>query len=138
DSRSSTPNPEPARSGPAAPTGRRTGSAHTDPTRGGPVLILAIDTAAAASVALVDGERRVAARTAFAAPRHVELTGPALAEVLAEAPRPDAVVVGLGPGPFTGLRAGIAAGIGAALGAGVPVHGVVSHDALALRALSTP
>jgi tRNA threonylcarbamoyl adenosine modification protein YeaZ len=42
----------------------------------------------------------------------------------------------VGPGPFTGLRAGIAAGIGAAVGADVPVHGVVSHDALALRALS--
>lgn len=102
------------------------------------MLILAIDTSAAASVALVDGERLVAARTEFAARRHVEFIGPALAEVLAEAPRPDAVVVGIGPGPFTGLRAGIAAGIGAALGAGVPVHGVVSHDALALRALSTP
>lgn len=101
------------------------------------MLILAIDTSAAASVALVDGERLVAARTEFAARRHVEFIGPALAEVLAEAPRPDAVVVGIGPGPFTGLRAGIAGGIGAALGAGVPVHGVVSHDALALRSLST-
>ena len=43
----------------------------------------------------------------------------------------DAVVVGLGPGPFTGLRVGVAtaAALGDALG--VPVHGVPSHDAAA-------
>jgi tRNA threonylcarbamoyl adenosine modification protein YeaZ len=43
----------------------------------------------------------------------------------------DAVVVGLGPGPFTGLRVGVAtaAALGDALGA--PVHGVPSHDATA-------
>lgn len=104
------------------------------------MIVVAIDTSAAASVALVDGERLIADRTEFAARRHVEFVGPALAEVLAEGRAeglvPDAVVVGIGPGPFTGLRAGIAAGIGAALGIGVPVHGVVSHDALALRALA--
>lgn len=104
------------------------------------MIVLAIDTSAAASVALVEGDRLIADRTEFAARRHVEFVGPALAEVLAEGRAeglvPDAVVVGIGPGPFTGLRAGIAAGIGAALGIGVPVHGVVSHDALALRALA--
>ena len=43
----------------------------------------------------------------------------------------DAIVVGLGPGPFTGLRVGIAtaAALGDALD--IPVHGVPSHDALA-------
>lgn len=104
------------------------------------MIVLAIDTSAAASVALVEGERLIVDRTEFAARRHVEFVGPALAEMLAEGRAeglvPDVVVVGIGPGPFTGLRAGIAAGIGAALGIGVPVHGVVSHDALALRALA--
>ena len=100
------------------------------------MLILAIDTSAAASVALVDGETVVAQQTQFSARKHGEYVGPALLEVLGAGPRPDAVAVGVGPGPFTGLRAGIAAGIGAAVGAGVPVHGVMSHDALALRALS--
>ena len=43
----------------------------------------------------------------------------------------DAVVVGVGPGPFTGLRVGMAtaAAFGDALG--VPVHGVCSLDAIA-------
>jgi tRNA threonylcarbamoyl adenosine modification protein YeaZ len=43
----------------------------------------------------------------------------------------DAVVVGIGPGPFTGLRVGIAtaAALGDALD--IPVHGVPSHDGLA-------
>jgi tRNA threonylcarbamoyl adenosine modification protein YeaZ len=46
----------------------------------------------------------------------------------------EAVVVGIGPGPFTGLRVGMAtaAALGDALD--VPVHGVPSHDAMARRA----
>lgn len=46
----------------------------------------------------------------------------------------DAVVVGVGPGPYTGLRVGMAtaAALGDALG--IPVHGVPSHDAMARRA----
>ena len=46
-------------------------------------------------------------------------------------PDVDAVVVGTGPGPFTGLRVGMvtAAALGDALG--VPVHGVCSLDAIA-------
>lgn len=45
----------------------------------------------------------------------------------------DAVVVGCGPGPFTGLRVGMAtaAAFGDALG--IPVHGVCSLDAVARR-----
>ena len=45
-----------------------------------------------------------------------------------------AVVVGLGPGPFTGLRVGIATAAALGDGLDVPVHGVPSHDGTA-RAL---
>ncbi len=47
----------------------------------------------------------------------------------------DAVVVGLGPGPFTGLRVGIATAAALGDGLDIPVHGVPSHDGTA-RALA--
>ena len=43
----------------------------------------------------------------------------------------DAVVVGLGPGPFTGLRVGIATAAALGDGLDIPVHGVPSHDGTA-------
>ena len=67
---------------------------------------------------------------------HAEKLLPLVTAVLARAGRSlaqlDAVVVGLGPGPFTGLRVGIvtAASLGDALG--IAVHGVPSHDGIAL------
>lgn len=39
-----------------------------------------------------------------------------------------AVVVGDGPGPFTGLRVGIATAAALADGLGIPAHGISSHD----------
>lgn len=42
-----------------------------------------------------------------------------------------AIVVGLGPGPFTGLRVGIATAQALGDALDVPVHGVSSHDATA-------
>lgn len=100
------------------------------------MIILALDTSAAASAALVDAdtEEVLAEWTEFSARKHAELLGPAIRTLLTDLPAPDRVVVGVGPGPFTGLRAGIATGIGFGLGAGIPVDGLPSHDALALRA----
>ncbi|HEU0132541.1 MAG TPA: tRNA (adenosine(37)-N6)-threonylcarbamoyltransferase complex dimerization subunit type 1 TsaB [Mycobacteriales bacterium] len=90
------------------------------------MLLLAFDTSTpAVTVAASTGE----ARTVVARNRHGELLAPLVAEVLAGR-RPDGIVVGLGPGPFTGLRVGIvtAKAMGHALG--VPVHGACSLDAL--------
>ena len=103
------------------------------------MIILALDTSAAASAALVDAdtEEVLAEWTEFSARKHAELLGPAIRTLLERRLAPGRVVVGVGPGPFTGLRAGIATGIGFALGAGIPVDGLPSHDALALRALRT-
>lgn len=102
------------------------------------MIVLALDSSAAASVALVerapDGTETVlASRTEFAARKHAEFLGPALRAVMGGAPAPEAVVAGVGPGPFTGLRAGIATAIGYAIGIDAPVYGVPSHEGLALR-----
>jgi tRNA threonylcarbamoyl adenosine modification protein YeaZ len=97
-------------------------------------VLLAIDTSAGTSVAVVDGGR-VLAEADSADPRgHAEAIGLLIAKALRGAgdAAPDAVVAGMGPGPFTGLRVGIAAARAFAQARGIPVHGVCSHDAVAL------
>ncbi|TPW74720.1 tRNA (adenosine(37)-N6)-threonylcarbamoyltransferase complex dimerization subunit type 1 TsaB [Schumannella soli] len=102
-------------------------------------MLLAIDTSAGTSVAVVDGPDRVVAELVETDTRsHAEKVGTLIAAALAEAGiaagEVDAVAAGLGPGPFTGLRVGIAAARVFALGRGVPVIGVPSHAAVALDA----
>ena len=100
------------------------------------MLLLALDTATpAVTVALHNGQRVVASSSTVDARRHGELLAPAIARVLAAsgADRRDLshIAVGVGPGPFTGLRVGVmtARTLGAALD--VPVHGVCTLDVLA-------
>jgi tRNA threonylcarbamoyl adenosine modification protein YeaZ len=103
------------------------------------VLVLAVDTATpaiTAGVVELNGEPRVLAeRVTIDAKAHGELLMPHVLRALAEAGRSlsevDAVVCGVGPGPFTGLRAGMvtAAALGHSLN--VPVHPVCSLDAIA-------
>lgn len=103
-------------------------------------MLLALDTATpAVTVAVADGERVLAQRTDVGALRHAEVLAPLLAAVLEDAglDRRDLtrIAVGVGPGPFTGLRVGLvtARTLGAALA--VPVLGVCTLDLLALQAV---
>ncbi|WP_181273144.1 tRNA (adenosine(37)-N6)-threonylcarbamoyltransferase complex dimerization subunit type 1 TsaB [Brevibacterium oceani] len=97
------------------------------------MIILSIDTSQSASVALVDTDTDtvIAAEQADDQRRHVEFIGPALARVLKADASPELVVVGIGPGPFTGLRVGIAAGIAVGQARGIPVRGLMSQAAIA-------
>ena len=103
------------------------------------MLLLALDTATPTLVAGVArwsaGEVDVLAEEARpSGTRHAELLTPAISAALSAAGvalrEIEGVVVGLGPGPFTGLRVGVvtAAAIGDARG--LPVVGVCSLDAV--------
>jgi tRNA threonylcarbamoyladenosine biosynthesis protein TsaB len=100
------------------------------------VLLLGFDTATpAVSVALHDGERVISSASAIDARRHAELLTPMIAKVMADAGASRAdltgIAVGVGPGPYTGLRVGVmtARVLGSVLS--VPVHGVCSLDVIA-------
>ena len=99
-------------------------------------MLLAIDTSAGSSVAVVDRDGGILAeRNEADTMRHAEVIGDLIRGVLDDAGVATAslsgVVAGMGPGPFTGLRVGIAAAKAFAFGAGRPVVAVVSHDAVA-------
>ncbi|MEV6394170.1 tRNA (adenosine(37)-N6)-threonylcarbamoyltransferase complex dimerization subunit type 1 TsaB [Streptomyces sp. NPDC051907] len=100
------------------------------------MLLLAVDTATpAVTAALHDGASVLAETARVDARRHGELLLPAVDEVLAEAGVSlDAVtdlVVGVGPGPYTGLRVGLVTASTFASALGIPVHGVCTLDGLA-------
>ncbi len=99
-------------------------------------MLLALDTATVVvTVAVHDGTRALASYDAEAGLRHGELLAPAVADVLRRAgvDRRDLteVLVGVGPGPYTGLRVGLMTARTLGFVLGVPVFGVVTLDALA-------
>jgi tRNA threonylcarbamoyl adenosine modification protein YeaZ len=103
------------------------------------VLVLALDTATpASSAALVtvsaDRLEGVAQRRTVDPRAHGEKLAPEIAAVLAEAGvRPGdlgAIVAGLGPGPFTGLRVGLATAASMGQALGIPTYGVCSLDGI--------
>ena len=99
------------------------------------MLILAIDTSTTAITVALHGDEIAATATVLDARGHTEHVAPLVERCLATAARFPAdvtdVVVGTGPGPFTGLRVGIVTGLVFAHARGIPVHGVCSLDALA-------
>ncbi|PSK99111.1 tRNA threonylcarbamoyl adenosine modification protein YeaZ [Haloactinopolyspora alba] len=103
------------------------------------MLLLALDTATpAVTVAVHDGKRVQAESTTVDPRRHTELLMPQVTAALSDAgaARTDLteIAVGVGPGPFTGLRVGLAAArmLGDVLG--LPVRGVCSLDIIARSA----
>jgi tRNA threonylcarbamoyl adenosine modification protein YeaZ len=105
-------------------------------------LVLAVDTATPAVTAGVvrfDGSSCaiLAERVTVDARAHAEWLTPNVLAALDEAALTmadlDAVVVGCGPGPFTGLRAGMATAAAYGHALGIPVHGVCSLDAIGVR-----
>jgi tRNA threonylcarbamoyl adenosine modification protein YeaZ len=84
------------------------------------------------------GVRLLASRCTVDARAHGELLSPQIAACLAEAgvapTELAAVVAGLGPGPFTGLRVGLVTAASMAHALDIPAYGVNSLDALGLAA----
>lgn len=102
------------------------------------MLVLGIDCSDGVSVAL-RRDHEVLARADGADPRrHAETLAPAVAWVLEEAGSDrrdlDAVAVGTGPAPFTGLRVGLVTAKALARALGIPAYGVGSLDVLARQA----
>ena len=102
--------------------------------------IVALETSARrASVAAQNGERALFAELASERAHASDLL-PALDRLLRELHAPPAeiraVLVGTGPGSYTGLRVGIATAIGLARGSGAVLRGVPSCETLAFGALA--
>ena len=116
------------------------GTAPTDSVTWSDVLVLALDTATPTLVAgLADWSQHgvtevLAERAVPSGNRHAELLTPAISSVLDDAGLTmgdlDAVVTGLGPGPFTGLRVGVVTAVTLADARDLPVIGVCSLDAI--------
>jgi tRNA threonylcarbamoyl adenosine modification protein YeaZ len=102
-------------------------------------VILAIDTATPAVTAGIVKLERIevlAERVTVDARAHAEQLTPNVLGALADAGLTvsdlSAVVVGCGPGPFTGLRVGMATAAAYGHALDIPVHGVCSLDAIGI------
>jgi tRNA threonylcarbamoyladenosine biosynthesis protein TsaB len=105
-------------------------------------VLLTLDTATPlVTVALHDGSDVVAEHVAERAMKHGEQLAPLIERCLLDvgAVRQDltAIGVGVGPGPFTGLRVGLVTARTLAFVLEIPVYGVCSLDVLAVEAVDT-
>lgn len=99
-------------------------------------MILAIDTSTSAcSVALLGGDGEIVGeRHEIIGRGHAEKLVPMVHDVL-DHHLPSQILVGVGPGSFTGIRVGIAAAQGMAIGWDVPLHGMSSLALIAAGAI---
>jgi tRNA threonylcarbamoyladenosine biosynthesis protein TsaB len=103
-------------------------------------IVLALDTSTPAVTAGIVRREDLcvlAERVTVDARAHAERLTPNVVAALADAALTmaglDAIVVGCGPGPFTGLRAGMATAAAYGHALNIPVHGVCSLDAIGVR-----
>ena len=104
------------------------------------MLVLVLDTATPAVTAAIaaygeDGfDRIVAERVTVNGKAHGELLAPQISDALAQASAGvrdlRAIVAGLGPGPFTGLRVGLVTAESMSDSLGIPAYGVCSLDGI--------
>jgi tRNA threonylcarbamoyl adenosine modification protein YeaZ len=104
------------------------------------MLTVALETSARpASVAAWDGERRLCASLAPDRPHASDLLSTLDRLLTSLKARPAdirAVIVGTGPGSYTGLRVGIATALGLARGSGASLRGVPSGETVAYAELA--
>jgi len=97
-------------------------------------MILAIDTSVGITVAVHNGMQTISEVSSSEHGLQGELTAQYIQNALKEAGclarDVTCVVVGVGPGPFTGLRVGITSALTFAHALGIPVHGLCSLDAV--------
>lgn len=89
-------------------------------------MILAFDTSTAScTAALFDGESCVARRDEVIGRGHAERLVPMIQDLL-DGRCPSEILVGVGPGSFTGIRVAVAAAFGLAIGWGAELKGMSS------------
>jgi tRNA threonylcarbamoyl adenosine modification protein YeaZ len=102
-------------------------------------LVLALDTSTVVNVGLARGERVLATATVADQIAHVEELMPLVSECVDAAAVRVAdlgqLIVGVGPGPFTGLRVGVVTARMLSYVLRVGLHGVCSLDVLAAQFL---
>ncbi|HTX94923.1 MAG TPA: tRNA (adenosine(37)-N6)-threonylcarbamoyltransferase complex dimerization subunit type 1 TsaB [Mycobacterium sp.] len=103
-------------------------------------IVLTLDTstpAVTAGIVRRDELSVLVERVTVDARAHAERLTPNVVDALADAALTmsdlDAVVVGCGPGPFTGLRAGMASAAAYGHALGIPVYGVCSLDGIGVQ-----
>ena len=97
-------------------------------------ISLAIDTATSRTiVGIVEGDKVLFEAFHEGATEHGFAITELVTKALQVCPKPDQVVVGMGPGPFTGLRVGITFAHSFAMARKIPVIGVCSLDAIEIK-----